>query len=77
MFASRENPERTFDLVLKVKCQASEDEGNVPDLLIFIYRNETWGKKNSLHLDLVSSYVLNCGWISNVLESDYGYFIAF
>ncbi|KAJ7400068.1 hypothetical protein BTVI_108880 [Pitangus sulphuratus] len=23
----QENPERTFDLVLKVKCQASENEG--------------------------------------------------
>uniref|UniRef100_G1N2A2 UDENN domain-containing protein n=1 Tax=Meleagris gallopavo TaxID=9103 RepID=G1N2A2_MELGA len=30
MFAfSRENPERTFDLVLKVKCQASENEDPV------------------------------------------------
>lgn len=77
MFASsRENPERTFDLVLKVKCQASENEGNVPCLLIFIYRNERW-KKNSLHPDLLSSYVLNCCWIRIVLESDYGYFIAF
>uniref|UniRef100_A0A8B9Z438 DENN domain containing 1B n=1 Tax=Buteo japonicus TaxID=224669 RepID=A0A8B9Z438_9AVES len=26
-------------------CQASEDEGNVPYLLIFIYRNERWKKK--------------------------------
>uniref|UniRef100_A0A8D0FMI2 UDENN domain-containing protein n=1 Tax=Strix occidentalis caurina TaxID=311401 RepID=A0A8D0FMI2_STROC len=30
--SSWENPERTFDLVLKVKCQTSENEGNIPML---------------------------------------------
>lgn len=39
VFTSRENPERTFDLVVKVKCQTSENEGNVLQLLVFIYRN--------------------------------------
>uniref|UniRef100_A0A8C8B757 DENN domain containing 1B n=1 Tax=Otus sunia TaxID=257818 RepID=A0A8C8B757_9STRI len=32
VLSSWENPERTFDLVLKVKCQTSENEGNIPML---------------------------------------------
>lgn len=76
MFVSpRENPERTFDLVLKVKCQASENEGNVLCLLVFIERRD--GKKTCLYPALVLSNVMNCFQIGIVLENDCGYCIAF
>lgn len=78
MFVSlRENPERTFDLVLKVKCQASKNEGNVLCLLVFIEIRDGKKKTPCLYPALVLSNVMNCFQIGIVLENDCGYCIAF
>lgn len=69
-FSFRENPERTFDLVLKVKCHASENEGMCVlfILKITVYQNKCSCCRLLEHDTIRIIIVLNVYLASSVLR---------